>query len=189
MKPELSTHVMTSRRRGSGNRWETEVVKERERKGRDGSREREREHNTGNKIEKEIVCNCETSLLFWHPFVPRPYTWQGRAVAGEQDNGQCARKESAKFYIWLAGWLAFWPQDPRTCHRPKPFLIKMLTGAAKNADTLDGANREREREREREPSPNWISSSRKAKFYFLFLIDHLRTLCGRRRFKIISKFA
>lgn len=26
------------------------------------------------KIEKEIVCNCETSLLFWHPFDPTPIT-------------------------------------------------------------------------------------------------------------------
>lgn len=55
-----------------------------------------------------------------------------------------ARKESAKFYIWLA----VVPGPSR--RRPKPFLIKMLTGAAKNANTLDGANRERERDRKSE---------------------------------------
>lgn len=37
-----------------------------------------------------------------------------------------ARKESAKFYIWLEVLNAV----------RKPFLIKMLTGASRNANTL-----------------------------------------------------
>lgn len=73
-------------------------------------------------------------------------TW----ARGSRGAGQWSvRAQRKREILHMPGWLAcFWPQDPRTCHRPKPFLIKMLTGAAKNADTLDGANRERERERE-----------------------------------------
>lgn len=171
MKPELSTHVMTSRRRGSGHSRETEVLPERKRKGRDRDRERTTQ---ATKLKRKLFVTAKRVYYFGtlsnrdHTQYTTPVQCQGRAAAGEQDNGQCARKESAKFYICLAGWLALWPQDPRTCHRPKPFLIKMLTGAAKNADTLDGANRERERENPLSHSNLTVFPSR---IYFLFLID------------------
>lgn len=100
---------------------------------REIERERERKAatNTANKIEKEIVCNCETSLLFWHPFDPsqkrdrRRGEQAGREGAAERTMVS-ARKESAKFYIWLEVLNAV----------RKPFLIKMLTGASRNANTL-----------------------------------------------------
>lgn len=65
------------------------------------------------------------------PFRPEPEERQQKRRAGREEGTAertmvSARKESAKFYIWLEVLHAI----------RKPFLIKMLTGASRNANTL-----------------------------------------------------
>lgn len=95
-----------------------------EKKKRDQQRERA-------KLKKEIVCNCETSLLFWHPFR------RGHA-ASTAPKVWTTSQRNREFYIWLFG------QEDRLSERnwklpvvmgPQPFLIKMLTGTWKNASS------------------------------------------------------
>lgn len=63
------------------------------------------------------------------PFRPEPMETAEKGVREEgaaERTMVSARKESAKFYIWLEVLHAV----------RKPFLIKMLTGASRNANTL-----------------------------------------------------
>lgn len=83
------------------------------------------------KLKKEIVCNYETSLLFWHPFR------RGHAASTAPKVWPTSQR-NREFYIWLFG------QEDRLSERnwklpvvmgPQPFLIKMLTGTWKNASS------------------------------------------------------